>query len=135
IDAAHEEITELALEQTKDMTAPADQARALFHWVDDRIENEPATAAAGASALECLHSGRGNAAAQSRLLVALCRNRGIPARLVTGLALGKRGEQKAHVWAEAWVGDYWLPMCPFHHHCGRVPPTYLVFGFGDVALV
>ena len=26
-------------------------------------------------------------------------------------------------------------MCPFHHHCGRVPPTYLVFGFGDLPLV
>src|SRR5205807_4747749 len=67
--------------------------------------------------------------------VALCRNRGIPARLVTGLTLGKRNEQKAHVWVEAWIVDYWMPMCPFNHHCGRVPASYLVFGFGDFPLV
>ena len=46
-----------------------------------------------------------------------------------------RNEQKVHVWAEAWVGDHWLPMCPFHKHCGRVPASYLVFGFGDVTMV
>jgi hypothetical protein len=135
IDAANEDISELALEATRDLHNPADQARALYRWVDENIDNEPATAAAGPSAIECLHARRGCAAAQSRLLVALCRNRGVPARLVTGLTLGKHNEQKAHVWVEAWVGDYWMPMCPYHRHCGRVPASYLVFGFGDLPLV
>jgi hypothetical protein len=26
-------------------------------------------------------------------------------------------------------------MCPFHHHYGRVPASYLVFGFGDLSIV
>ena len=25
-------------------------------------------------------------------------------------------------------------MCPFYHHFGKVPSTYLVFGFGDLAM-
>ncbi len=135
IDPSHPEICTLALDLTAGLDKAADQARALFRFVDEDIANEPSAGGPGQTAAECLQSGRGDAAAQSRLLVALCRNRGIPARLVTGLTLGKRGAQKAHVWAEAWVGDYWMPMCPFHHHCGRVPPTYLVFGYGDLTLV
>jgi hypothetical protein len=135
IEPGHADICNLALDLTAGLERPADQARALFQFVDREVSNDPATGGPAQSAVECLQSGRGDAAAQSRLLVALCRNRGIPARLVTGLTLGKRSEQKAHVWVEAWVGDFWMPMCPFQHHCGRVPPTYLVFGFGDMALI
>ena len=39
------------------------------------------------SARGCLRSQGGSAAAQSRLLIALCRNRGIHARLVSGLEI------------------------------------------------
>ncbi len=134
IDPNHADICNLALDLTAGLGRPLDQARALFRFVDGEIVREPG-AGGGQSAVECLHSGRGDAAAQSRLLVALCRSRGIPARLVTGLTLARRGEQKAHTWVEAWVGDYWMPMCPFHRHCGRVPASYLIFGFGDLALV
>jgi hypothetical protein len=134
LDPSHPDISGQALDTTRGLTNPADQARALFQYVAREITNDP-SAGGVRSAAECLQSGRGDAAAKSRLLVALCRSRGIPARLVTGLMLGKRGEQKAHVWAEAWVGDFWMPLCPFHQHIGRVPLTYLVFGFGDMALV
>ncbi len=135
IDPNHPDICNLALDLAGGLERPVDQARALFRYVDREVANDPSAGGPAQSASECLQSGRGDAAAQSRLLVALCRNRGIPARLVTGLTLGKRSEQKAHTWVEAWVGDYWMPMCPFHGHCGRVPPTYLVFGFGDMMLV
>ncbi len=129
------EITRLALELTGDLKNKVDQARALFHFVGQTIVKEPTAGGPSRTARDCLKTGRGDALAQSRLLAALCRNRGLPARLVTGLTLGKTIEQKAHVWAEVWTGDYWLPMCPFHHHFGRVPATYLVFGFGDMKIV
>jgi hypothetical protein len=135
IDPNHPDICTLALDLTGGLDRPADQARALFRYVDREVANDPSAGGPAQSAAECLQSGRGDAAAQSRLLAALCRNRGIPARLVTGLMLGKRNEQKAHVWVEAWVGDYWMPMCTFHGHCGRVPATYLVFGYGDMVIV
>jgi hypothetical protein len=134
VESSDPAISQTALDLTASLTRPADQARALFQYVSQEIGNEPAVGGPGLGAVECLKAGRGDAAAKSRLLAALCRNRGIPTRLVTGLTLNRAGEQKGHTWIEAWVDDHWTPFCPFHHHCGRVPPTYLVFGFGDLPL-
>ena len=103
--------------------------------MDQEIANDPTLAGPAATAADCLAKGSGDSAAKARLLTALCRNRGIPARLVTGLPLTRGNEQTAHVWVEAWLNDHWLPICPFYHHFGRVPRTYLVFGFGDMPLV
>jgi hypothetical protein len=44
----------------------------------------------------------------SALLVALCRARGIPARLVSGYLLTP-ATPSGHFWAEAWVDSRWLP--------------------------
>jgi len=44
----------------------------------------------------------------SALLVALCRARGIPARLVSGYLL-MPATPTGHFWAEAWVDGRWLP--------------------------
>jgi hypothetical protein len=134
IDPSRPEITKLALDLTAQLSRPADQARALYEYVAREIRKDPAPGGAGLNAADCLRHGRGDALAKSRLLVALCRNRGIPARLVTGLMLARRHEQTAHVWMEAWVGDYWMPMCPFNDICSKLPPTYLVFGFGDMVM-
>lgn len=128
-------ITALAQQLALGQERSVEQTRALFDYVSLEIHKEPGVGGPGASAAECLQQRRGDALAKSRLLAALCRNRGIPARLVTGLTLAKRSEQKAHVWVEAWLHDAWLPLCPFHHHFGRVPPTYLVFAYGDMTMV
>jgi hypothetical protein len=114
---------------------PADQAQALYRFVEQDVASEPSIAAISLGAVECLKQGAGDSAAKSRLLAALCRNCGIPARLVTGLTLTKDDEQLPHVWVEAWLRDHWLPMCPFYHHFGHVPRTYLVFGYGGLRLV
>jgi hypothetical protein len=135
IDPGLPEISDLAREITEGLDQPLDQVRAMFRHVDAQIEKEPRAGLHGHSALECLQQGRGDALAKARLLTALCRSRGIPARLVAGLLLHNHTEQKAHTWVEAWVDDFWLPMCPFHHHFGKVPAPYLVFGHGDLALV
>jgi hypothetical protein len=136
IECDHAEISTLARHVTAGLEGRREQVEALVHYVDQTIRNEPSVpAASGMSAVECLHNGGGDSGAKSRLFVALCRNRGIPARLVNGLALKRGHEQTAHVWAEAWVQDHWLPVCPFYHYVGRVPLSYLVFSFGDVPLV
>jgi hypothetical protein len=123
----------------RDLTAgvdrPTDQAQALFRFVEQDIVSEPSIAGLSFGAVECLKQGVGDSAGKSRLLTALCRNCGIPARLVTGLTLTKDDEQLPHVWVEAWLRDHWLPMCPYYHHIGHVPRTYLVFGYGDLRLV
>jgi hypothetical protein len=135
VDVGHAAITALARRLTAGLHRSDDQVEALFRHVYREIGNEPGLGGPGGSADECLANGSGNSAEKSRLLVALCRSRGIPARLVTGLSLGRGHEQTAHVWAEAWVHDHWLPMCPCYNHYGRVPATYLVFALGDVPMV
>ena len=128
-------ITTLARRLTAALERPPDQAEALFRYVDKAIANEPNIGGPAMGATECLKNGRGDCGAKSRLLVALLRNRGIPARLITGLTLTKGPEQLAHSWAEAWIHDHWVPMCTFYHHFGHVPATFLVFGVGDLAMV
>ncbi len=135
IDPSHAEISRVALDLTAGLAKPIEQARALFQYVYETIAKEPTAGGPGQTAAACLENGRGDPLEKSRLLVALCRNRGIPCRLVTGLALGKRNEQQAHTWVEAWIGDYWISMCPYYHYGDKVPATYLVFGYGDMALV
>jgi hypothetical protein len=132
----HPEISALARRLTTERVDPGEQVEALFHYVDQEIGKEPSLGGPSLTAVECLQNGRGDSAAKSRLLVALCRNRAIPARLVTGLTLarGKGQEQVAHYWVEAWLRDHWKPMCPFHHYDGHVPSTYLVLGFGEVPI-
>jgi hypothetical protein len=51
--------------------------------------------------------------------------------LVTGITLTNATEQVAHTWVEAWLHGRWFPMCPFHHHYGRLPGNYLVLALGD----
>jgi hypothetical protein len=130
-----ERLAALARERSAGVEDPVDVAEALFHFVDREVGNEPSLGGTPAGAAECLASGRGDCGAKSRLLVTLLRLRGVPARVLTGLALTKGTEQRAHHWVEAWVQHRWLPMCPFYHHFGRVPATYLVLGNGDEAVV
>ncbi len=61
---------------------------------------------------------KGDCKALSILLVAVLRERGIPARAASGLRIvrGKNGDQLYaiyHMWVEAWVGDRWMPLDPF----------------------
>jgi hypothetical protein len=134
VDPSHPDITTVALDLTPGLEKPIDQVHAVFQFVDQNIRKEPGAGTSG-TAQECLERGRGDALAKSRLLVALCRNRGIPARLVSGIILNKKAEQKPHVWTEAWIEGAWMSLCPYHHHCGKVPANYLIFGTGDMALV
>src|SRR5262249_23524054 len=101
-----------------------------------KVRNSPPRPdAPPASAVTCLERGSGDRCAKARLLAGLLRNRNIPARVVNGPALSKGAEQQAHYWVEAYRYDRWLPMCPTSRPFGRVPSTYLVFGFGDRPLV
>jgi transglutaminase-like putative cysteine protease len=130
VESEHQDIASKAQELTPDAGPPLDQVRALFDYVA-RLDTEPSFGVQGA--LQCLRAGRGDAGGKSRLLVALCRSRGVPARLVHGLILTGSQEQGLHRWAEAWVNGHWLPMCPTHRHFGgdRFPRHYLVLALGD----
>jgi hypothetical protein len=138
IEANHERISTLARQLTSGLAkdaSPLDVAQALFHFPELKIRNDVRFDGPAVSAVGCLEAGSGDRSAKSRLLVALLRNRNIPARVLTGVTLAKGSEQPPHYWVEAWIHDHWLPMCPFHRLFGRVPSTYLVLGFGDRPVV
>ena len=134
-----ETIAATARRLTADLDASRNQqdvAEALYRFVAGDIRNDPVDGPS-VSAAECLRDQRGDRLAKCRLLLALLRNRGIPARIVSGLVLTKGSEQPPHYWIEAWLGGYghWLPMCPFYQHFGHLPSTYLIFAFGEKPLV
>ncbi len=116
-------------------TSQLDVAQALYRFVELKVRNDTRPSGPAISALTCLKTGSGDSWAKSRLLVALLRNRNIPARLVGGITLPKGAEQQPHYWVEAYLYDRWLPMCPFYRVFGRLPATYLILGFGDRPLV
>ena len=93
-DNAH--IAAQARELTEDLDAGAtlDRAEALFHFVDRKIANEPSVKEPAVSAAACLENESGDCGAKSRLLAALLRCRGVPARLVAGVTLTKGPEQR-----------------------------------------
>jgi hypothetical protein len=125
------EIAAQARRLTAGMEDSAEEFETLYRFVDREIANDPTVEGASMTPAECLKNGTGDSAAQARLLVALCQSRGLPARLVSGLALKTGHEQSVHVWVEAWVNSRWMSACPFYHHFGRVPPSYLIFHYGD----
>jgi transglutaminase-like putative cysteine protease len=130
IESEYRAIQRTALELAQQDMPATDKARALFNFVH-RLETVEAPETQ--SALECLQQRGGGSAGKARLLVALCRNRAVPARVVSGLVLTSDREQGLHFWAEAWLNNYWLPMDPSRGYYGArsFPPNYLVFQIGD----
>src|SRR5207248_9291451 len=131
IPSDHTDDSTLARNLTMGLEDSRDHFEVLFRYVDQELASEPSLPGHELSALDCLKNGSGDSGAKSRLLVALCRNRGIPARLVMGLTLKRGREQTGHTWVVPWGHNHWLPACPTYHYLGRVPPSYLVFNYGD----
>ncbi|OWK36446.1 7TM domain-containing protein [Fimbriiglobus ruber] len=140
IESDSRQVADLARELTGDTTAVADQIRAFYdHVVAMGFEGSDGTA----TALDCLKAGAGDAAARSRLLVALCRNRGIPARVITGIVLNPDSPPAFHHWAEAWVraadspGGRWVPADVTYEHFGTHdwPENYLVVRLDDEPII
>lgn len=135
IESDHADIFAMARQLSGDEPSEVDQVQAYFRFVD-RLDNEPSLGLA-VSALTCLRNESGDSGGKSRLLAALCRNRGIPARILGGLVLAGDQEQGVHHWVEAWVNNRWLPMCPTFHHFDtrKFPHNYFVMHIGDEEIV
>lgn len=126
IESEHPDVAALAAQ----LVGAETDAAACAELVYEHVAHLPAGEDDGA--LDCLHAETGSELGKARLLVACCRNRGIPARLVTGL-LPAAGAAPLHHWAEAWVGTHWLPLDPARGRFGpqQVGDDYLVLRFGD----
>lgn len=139
VESNHPDILDRAKELAGDQKTLEDQYRALLEFVRGLRFRD--TDGAG-SALDCYQKG-GDATGRARLLVALCRARGIPARVVTAISLSADAPAAIHRWAEAWIPDAadahgrWVPACPTFGHYGSRgwPQTYLVVRLDDEPLV
>lgn len=85
-------------------------------------------------ALTALRLGEASCNGRSRLLVALLRNRGVPARLVGGLILEPGTKSTSHQWFEVLLGGHWVPFDALNHHFASLPMNYLSLYRGDQVL-
>ncbi len=113
-------------------TDPLGQMRGLLAYVTDEI----GTASTGSDdALLTLAAGEGSQQGKARLLIALLRASGHPARLAAGLRLRPDKETKEAVWVEAWVGGSWIALSPTLGFFGARPPDLLLLRTGSATLV
>ncbi len=90
-------------------SSPVDSVANLTRWVSSRIRTD--TSQVGfATVMNTLEAGRGHPDGKVRLLVALARAAGIPARVIRGLAVTSNGVF-AHCWAGLWAGR-WISADP-----------------------
>lgn len=70
---------------------------------------------------------------KNRLMVALFRARGLPARMAKGLILRNTRKRTTHAWTEVLVDGTWVPFCPVNGHFAELPEHYLELAKGDEA--
>ena len=86
-------------------------------------------------ALTTYRLGEASCGGKSRLLAALARHLGIPARLVGGKILTS-GESKAtHIWTELYLNGYWIDLCPTNNYFAEIPSHYLILYYDDVSFI
>jgi len=111
---------------------PLGQMRTLLGYVTDEI----LTAATGSDdALLTLSASEGSQIGKSRLLVALLRAAGFPARIAVGLRLRADKDARETIWAEGWVGGRWLPLSPNLGFFGARPADLLLLKTGSSTLI
>ncbi len=74
-----------------------------------------------------LRTNKATALGRSRIMVALCRAAGIPARVITGFILEESVGATPHNWLEIYNHDKWIPYDPEKGYAEKIPSNYLAF--------
>ena len=74
-----------------------------------------------------LRTNKATALGRSRIMVALCRAAGIPARVITGLILEESVGAIPHNWLEVYSDNKWTPYDPERGYAEKIPSSYLAF--------
>lgn len=129
IQVDNPEIQAKALELMPDGLELSSALRAAFDFAHRGIKYEnvrgPTDAVAALRLLEASCNGK------NRLLVALLRARGIPARMAQGLILRNTQKRTTHAWTEVLVNGQWIPFCPTSGYFAKIPEQYLELSKGD----
>ncbi|MGH7820604.1 MAG: 7TM domain-containing protein, partial [Candidatus Binatia bacterium] len=109
-------------------------AWALFQYTGSFLKTDPQQEKL--DALSVLRDQKGSRAGKARLLIAMLRSVGIPARMVGGVRLADASKTRSTVsWVEAYLVDRWVPMDPEGGHFGYVPNNVLMLYRGDLPLI
>jgi hypothetical protein len=108
IEAEHPEIRKTAAGITSGAVTPREKAERLTGWVAREVKDE---AVDSFSALEVLHTRKGECQAHAMLYTALARASGIPTKLVGGLVYMEGMGFLYHSWVESWL-DGWAAVDP-----------------------
>lgn len=126
------EIVRLASEASPGERSDAERMRDLEKFVYGYIDKK-GLSVGYASALETAQSRQGDCTEHALLLAALGRARGIPTRVVTGLAFVEQfGSAERvfvpHAWVQAWVDGHWRS---YDAALGRFDSGHIAIGVGD----
>ncbi|MBI3768892.1 MAG: hypothetical protein HY271_10420 [Deltaproteobacteria bacterium] len=120
---------------TRDAKRLDEIAWSLFQYAASFLQPDAGEETAN-DALSVLAAERGNATGKARLLAALLRSRGIPARMVGGVRLEDAARKRTTIsWVEAWLGDAWVPFDPAGGNYAHLPSNYLALYYGDLPLI
>lgn len=130
---ADPEIAAKALQLAPEGTELAPTVDAIFNYCARDVKYLEAKGPT--DALTALRLGEASCNGKVRLMVALLRAKGIPARMANGLILESSRKRTTHAWAEAWIVDGWVPFCPTNGWFAEIPEHYLELAKGDVAVM
>lgn len=134
IQSREREIRDRAREIVRSARRLDEAAWALFQYTASFLKSAPEEEKR--DALAVLREQKGTVAGKARLLAAMLRSLGIPARIVGGLRLADASKTRSTIsWVEAWLGGRWFPMDPGGGHFGYLPNTYLALYRGDRPLI
>jgi len=134
VQSADPEVRRRARDLIKDARSVEDAAWALFQYTAAFVRTGGGEAKE--DALAVLRQERGNSSGKARLLTALLRSIGVPARLVGGLKLEDASKKRATIsWVEASIGGTWVPLDPGGGYFGWIPHQYLALYRGDLPLI
>lgn len=132
MQVTHPKIDSLA----KALTGNANDLKTAIHNIYNYVYEIPSAPIRDlTSALTTLEQNRASCNGKSRLFVALCRNSGIPARLVGGIVLERNQKRTSHLWAEVLVKDKWVPFDALNGHFAYLPAHFLELYIGDHFLI
>lgn len=132
VQSDHPEIMEHAKTIAAGVKGNWNKALAIQAWMAEHIQ--PEFRITLPSAIEVLHSGKGDCNEQSALFAALARAAGVPTRICTGLVYQRKAFYY-HAWDEVLVSttpERWIPIDPVLKQT-QPDATHIKFGEGGLS--
>ena len=134
VQSGDPDVKRRARDLVKDARTIEDAAWALFQYTAAFVRTGGSEAKE--DALTVLRQERGNSSGKARLLTALLRSLGVPARVVGGLKLEDATKKRATIsWVEAYFNGSWVPLDPGGGYFGWLPNAYLAIYRDDLPLI